>query len=92
MTKDDGAVQDKVADAAALPVVYVAAANSCLRNMYADFVLVAQLRYFAVLECDILYCTKDESRVLKNGSVSDWRSALQSSHLLSGGYGRHVVF
>ena len=41
MTKDDGAVQDKVADAAALPVVDIAAAYSCLRNMYADFMLVA---------------------------------------------------
>ena len=41
MPKDDGAVQDKVADAAALPVVYIAAANSCLRNMDADFMLIA---------------------------------------------------
>ena len=41
MPKDDWAVQDKVADAAALPVVYVAAAYSCLRNVYADFMLVA---------------------------------------------------
>ncbi len=64
MAQHDGAVQDKVADAATLPVVNVATANTGLLNMDAHIVLVPQLWYLSVFKRDGLDRLQNKRRIL----------------------------
>lgn len=64
MAENDRTVQDKVSDAPALPIVYVAAANACLRDMDANFILVAKFGDLAIFESNVFDSTEDEGWVL----------------------------
>lgn len=65
MSQYDGAVQDEVADAAALPVVDIAAAYAGLLNVNADIVLIPQLGDVAVLKGDLFDFLQHESGILR---------------------------
>lgn len=65
VSQHNGAVQDEVADAAALPVVDVAAAYAGLLNVNADIVLIPQLGDVAVLKGDLFDLLQHESGILR---------------------------
>lgn len=73
MAQDDGALEDKVADAAALPVVDVGAADAGLLDLDAHVVFVAQLWDLAALERDVFDGLEDKRWVL---------GGLRQGHLL----------
>ena len=65
MAENDGALENKVANTSPLPVVYIAAAYACLRDVNADFMFVAELRDFAIFERDVFDSAEDKGWVLK---------------------------
>lgn len=53
MAQHDGAVQNKVANATALPVMNITATDTSLFNVNANVVLISQLGHVAVLKSDL---------------------------------------
>lgn len=64
MTENDGTLEDEVADATALPVMHVTAADAGLFNVDANVMLVAELWNGTLFERDVLDGMEDESLVL----------------------------
>ena len=64
VAQNDGAFENKVADAPPLPVVHIAAANPGLLYVDSHVMLVPKLRNLAVLKRNILNRLQHESRVL----------------------------
>lgn len=64
MAENDRTVKDKLPDASALPIVHVAAANACLGDVDANFILVAKFRDLSIFESNVFDRTKDEGWVL----------------------------
>lgn len=65
MPQDNRAIEDEVADASTLPIVHIAAADSCLLYMHPYIVLVSKLGNLTVLERDVLDGLEYECGVLR---------------------------
>jgi hypothetical protein len=69
MAENNGRLEDEVPDAAALPVVHVAAADARLLDVDADIVLITQLGDGTVLKADVFDGLENEGGILEDVSV-----------------------
>jgi len=71
MAEDNGRLQDKVTNPAALPVMYVTPTDTGLGNMDADLMFVSELWDRPVLERYLFHFLKYERGVLNVSSAFD---------------------